>query len=306
MQEADKFERVVRRIDAESTLVRAWALTGGISAQVTALEIERQNGRTHKLIVRRHGAIDFAHNPGIAADEFRLLQMLQTADIAAPAPHLLDESGEIFPSPYLVMEFIEGEPNFAPTDSADLTPQLAAHLAAIHHIDGAHYDLSFLPNITEQFTRRLRQRPAKFDDSLSEERIRAALEPVWPPQPHNPPALLHGDYWPGNVLWKDGQLAAVIDWEDAALGDPLADVANARLELLFFFGPDALRDFTRHYLAEAPIDIANLPYWDLCVALRPIVPFARMFPDEATANTMRERHTWFVDRALEAVAGRSG
>jgi aminoglycoside phosphotransferase (APT) family kinase protein len=36
-------------------------------------------------------------------------------------------------------------------------------------------------------------------------------------------SLLHGDYWPDNTLWRDGRLVCVIDWEDAALGDPLAD-----------------------------------------------------------------------------------
>ena len=35
-----------------------------------------------------------------------------------------------------------------------------------------------------------------------------------------PHRLLHGDYWPGNVLWQQGRLAAVLDWEDAALGGP--------------------------------------------------------------------------------------
>ena len=110
--------------------------------------------------------------------------------------------------------------------------------------------------------------------------------------------LLHGDYWPGNVLWKDGALAAVIDWEDAARGDPLGDLANARLELLFFFGPDAPADFTRRYLAASPIDTTDLPSWDLAVALRPIVPFTTMFPDEPTARTMRARHRWFVEQAL--------
>jgi aminoglycoside phosphotransferase (APT) family kinase protein len=39
--------------------------------------------------------------------------------------------------------------------------------------------------------------------------------------------LLHGDFWPGNALWRDGALVAILDWEDAAIGDPLADVANA-------------------------------------------------------------------------------
>ena len=61
----------------------------------------------------------------------------------------------------------------------------------------------------------------------------------------NLPALLHGDYWPGNVLWEDGRLAAIIDWEDASVGDPLVDVSNARLEILWVFGP-SVEEFTRH------------------------------------------------------------
>ena len=59
--------------------------------------------------------------------------------------------------------------------------------------------------------------------------------------------LLHGDFWPGNILWRYGQLVAVIDWEDAALGDPLADVANSRLEILWAFGIDAMQSFTHYY-----------------------------------------------------------
>lgn len=301
MQEIEQFQRVVARLDPNATLVRVVPLTGGISAQVTALEIERTDGQTQKLVVRRHGPIDLAHNPQIAADEFRLLQILQAASIAAPTPYFLDASCEIFPTPYLVMEYIEGETDFAPTDLHDQVRQLASQLAAIHRIDGAHHDLSFLRDMTEMFTQRLSQRPARLDDSLSEGRIRDALTPVWPRSLRNAPVLLHGDYWPGNILWQDGELAAVIDWEDVAFGDPLADLANARLELLFFYGPDATHDFTRHYLAEAAIDVTNLPYWDLCVALRPIAPFNKMFPDEATATTMRARHTSFVERALEAI-----
>jgi aminoglycoside phosphotransferase (APT) family kinase protein len=36
----------------------------------------------------------------------------------------------------------------------------------------------------------------------------------------------------------------VLDWEDAAIGDPLADVANVRLELLWARGIEAMEPFT--------------------------------------------------------------
>jgi hypothetical protein len=37
----------------------------------------------------------------------------------------------------------------------------------------------------------------------------------------NPPTLLRGDCWPGNLLWQHDQLVAIIDWEDAATREPL-------------------------------------------------------------------------------------
>jgi hypothetical protein len=62
----ERFEALAGRIEPGSTLLRTWELKGGVSAQVTAFEIERPNGRTERLIVRRHGAADLKRNPHIA------------------------------------------------------------------------------------------------------------------------------------------------------------------------------------------------------------------------------------------------
>jgi hypothetical protein len=94
-QEDKKFERVVRRIEPQSRLLRAWGLKGGVSARVTALEIERPDGHTQKMIVRQHGEVDRKHNPRIAADEFRLLQLLRSAGLAVPvAEWVADDAAE--------------------------------------------------------------------------------------------------------------------------------------------------------------------------------------------------------------------
>ena len=53
-----KFELVVQKIEPQSKLLRTWELKGGVSAQVTALEIEKLNGHTQKMIVRLHGEVD--------------------------------------------------------------------------------------------------------------------------------------------------------------------------------------------------------------------------------------------------------
>lgn len=79
---------------------------------------------------------------------------------------------------------------------------------------------------------------------------------------------LHGDFWPGNVLWQDGRLAAVIDWEDACCSDPPSDLAISRLDLLWIWGLEAMDTFSADYLARTAIDTTHLPYWDLWAALR--------------------------------------
>ena len=42
-------------------------------------------------------------------------------------------------------------------------------------------------------------------------------------------SILHGDFHPGNVLVANGSVAGVIDWPNAGLGEPAADVATTRV-----------------------------------------------------------------------------
>lgn len=297
------FERVAQRIEPQGKLLRAWELKGGISAHITALEIESVNGYKKNVVVRRHGEHDLQGNPQIAADECKLLQELHTLGLAVPRLYDLDQSCEIFPTPYLVMEYIGGQPEFIPPQMDDFLAQCVTHLTSIHRIDHTQLGLSFLPRQEQRCSARLRERPAHLDESLDEGRIRDVLETIWPIPQHNHSVLLHGDFWPGNLLWKDGRLMAVIDWEDAALGDPLTDIAISRLELLWAFSNEVMQDFTRRYQALTACDLTSLPYWDLWAALRPVGQLADWAEhDTAREQSMREGHGWFVAQALEKLS----
>lgn len=272
------FEKLVEEIYPQSKLLRYWTLQGGVSAQVTALEIEQPDGQQKRLVVRQHGAADLAQNPNIAVDEFTLLHHLKSAGLPVPTPYFADNV-------CIVVEFIDGATEFTPD-----VHQLAAQLVRIHSVE----PLPFLPSKT------LNPRPAVMDEALDEGRIRDVLDSVWPLPQVNKPVLLHGDYWPGNVMWKDGRIAAVIDWEDAAVGDPLMDVANARLELLWAAGVEAMETFTAHYQQLMPdLDFTHLPYWDLFAALKPMGRLHEWAGDAVTEQKMRDGHRLFVSRAFE-------
>ena len=306
---AAKFAQVVQKIAPQSKLLRTWVLPGGISAQLTALAVLLPTGQIQKMVVRQPGARAIQHNPQAAADEFKLLQAMQSAGVTTPAPYLLDQSGEIFAAPYIVMEYMEGQPDFAPAQIDDCVRQIATQLAKIHRVDLSMLDLPFLPQQTVTSAQAFKARPATLDESLDEGQIRAILEAAWPLPPLNQPALLHGDFWPGNLLWQAGQLVAVVDWEDAAVGNPLTDFAISRLDILWIFGRDAMHEFTRHYQAVATLDFTQLPYWDLSAALRPagrIAEWAAGWPvlgrSDITEQTMRAGHGWFITQAFAQLA----
>jgi aminoglycoside phosphotransferase (APT) family kinase protein len=245
---------LVRRVAPGAKLVRAWEPEGGISAQVTACELERADGGTEKLIVRRHGAADLARNPRIAEDELRLLELLQAAGVPALRPRLAAPGA-------IVVEHVDGEVDAAPAGQAEFLGPFVAALVTIHRVETS--GLSFLP---ERMLTDVRARPGE-PEALR--RIRDDLASASPLPRRNRPVLLHGDYWPGNTLWREGRLVAVLDWEDAAVGDPLADVANARLELLWARDAEAKEEFTRRYRALVPeVDFTDLSYWDQWAELR--------------------------------------
>ncbi len=305
---AQQLSELLRAARPTWRLVRAWPLPGATSSQVSAIEAESTDGQRTTLVLRQYGPANVKSDPHAAETEYRLLQLLSAAGQPVPRPYLADESGAILPGPFLLQELIEGAPVEDPADLTDFTGQLATALAGVHDCGLARAEVGFLADVRDHFARKLGTRPANPDSYLSETKVRAALEAAWPPAPVNQPVVLHGDFWPGNVLWRDGRLAGIIDWEDALFGDPLADLAITRLEISWFFGTAASQSLTDRYLMLRPeVDTATLPLWDLRAALRACgfnmqtwgLPPARL-------ASMRSAHRVFIESALGRLAGNAG
>ena len=268
MDDLTPFVELAARLAPGGQLVRAWPLRGGVSAQVHGLELTRSDGSVQRLVVRDVGA-DWKNAAGVTA-QFRVLEALHARGFPVPEPRFLDAEASTLPKPGFVMALVEGT-----TDVPELNvalPQMADVLAQIHALDPESLRLPEL------------------------ERLEA-------PRPGLPrcarASLLHGDYWPGNIIWRDDALVAVLDWEDVAIGDPLADLAGARLELLWRYDHDVMSKFAELYFARNPMDATALPHWEIYVGEAAAASMANWGLEPAVEREMRARAERFVADARQ-------
>ena len=178
-----------------------------------------------------------AHDVG---REFRILSALHArSDVPVPAPLAECTDPAVTGGPFYVMAFVDGAILRTPGDSAplpaDVHRRAAASLVdvqiAFHGLDVDAVGLGDLARTrTGYVARQLRRWKTQVDDARVREQpvldeVHTALASTVPPD-SGPPGLVHGDYrFDNTVLGPDGSVVAVLDWELATLGDPVADVA---------------------------------------------------------------------------------
>ncbi|WP_168207419.1 phosphotransferase family protein [Microlunatus elymi] len=296
-----RFLPVARRVAPEARLRGVRRLLGGMSAEITVLELEHPDGRAEGLVVREYGTKNLAADRHPAGTETELLRQLADHGLPVPTPRYADDTGDLLGGPFCVIDFIDADPP-PPTWSAAVADQFVELLAQLHRLPPGPA-LDRLGRYADKVDRWLAAAPEQPDESMRETLIRNRLGAWWPRHNEHPARILHGDIWPGNTLWHGNRMVVAIDWEDAAVGDPRSDLANLRMELVWAYGVDAAEDFTRRYAAAraGELDLDGLPYWDLVAARRPVGRLGEWGLDPRRLDRHLARFQGFVDRALDRI-----
>lgn len=252
---------------------------------MTALTVQDSDGAQRDVVVRRKAATPNVGDGGVT-QEFALMTWLAGRGFVVPEPLMLDTSLTRLPTPYLVMPLVLGTTDVADNAMDSALRQMARFLVRLHAVDIATSDLPPLPARENPVVELPRYLPSR----LSGIELPSSFTP-------SRTGLCHGDFWPGNVIWQDGTLAAVIDWEDAAIGDPLSDLAQCRLELLWRYGELAMTTFTEAYLAGRNINLNALAIWELFVAASGTAHMHLWDLDAQVEAAMRAKAQAFMDKA---------
>ncbi len=169
--------------------------------------------------------------------EYRVLSALRDTPVRAPRPILSCADPAVIGVPFYLMEVVEGvvirealPAAFDPPARRGLGYEMIDALAELHVLD---YEAAGLGGLgrpagytARQVARWTKQWAVMQTRELPDiEAVREWLEASVPSA--TPTGLVHGDYKMDNVVFADrppARLRAILDWELATLGDPLADL----------------------------------------------------------------------------------
>ncbi len=217
-------------------------------------DLQVRQGQFHIVVMGADRVVCLPRTPA-AADRLparaAVLHALAGLGLGFRTPEPLSQGGAsgTGEAPFLVLSRIPGQPLEADAlndahviDS--VATQYAALLSGLARAGADETVREVIPQAPEDHWRRFAEdvRAELFQlmsgsGQLRAERELAALDGL----PHVTHAVVHGDLGAENVLWEwaDGlpRLSGVLDWDDAALGDPAEDLAAISAS----YGPELLK-----------------------------------------------------------------
>jgi aminoglycoside phosphotransferase (APT) family kinase protein len=255
-----------------------------------------------------------AHDMG---REYRVLKAVHPHFPEAPKALAFCEDTSVIGAPFFLMERRHGTilRDRAPANPRRVSETFLDCLIRLHAIDISREELSVLGRPEGFLERQVRGWAGRWYAAQTEpsplmDEIVAWLSGYIPPQQR--PTLIHNDYKLDNVILNAGEerIEAVLDWEMATLGDPLADLG---LTLCYWTNPStapALTSGEAWYSREEIIaryaeatgrDMTKMVYYEVLGIFKLAVILQQIFFRYQRGQTNDERFRDFDTRVRELI-----
>lgn len=275
-------EWLAERVEVEQPLTYERVGLGQSNLTYLATDV-----RGRRLVLRRPPMGEILASAHDVAREHRILSALQDTRVPLPVVHGLCEDPAVADRPVLVVSFVDGLVLDDRADAERLSAaarhavglSLAETLARIHAVDLEEVGLADLASRKSYAARQLRRWAGQWELSRTRElgeldRLTTRLHGLEPAP--GEVALVHGDSHLRNIIIDpdDAQVWAILDWELATLGDPLADLGTLlaywpqegdpptmRFDVSTLPGFATRTELVEHYVEVSGRDVSDLPFW---------------------------------------------
>jgi len=273
----------------------------------------RNGGGQTRYYIRGNRGPSFEYNSIYSLDrEARLLKVLKSHGI--PVPAVVAESS----NPYaVIMEFVDGQDDFTLiTDQRERDEygrQFGEIMAKWHAIPvGEFAKIGFpVPRTGEEYlVQDLEVWEKGCFPHLKEPVPLVTFACQWlrrnPPAPPQRPVLAQGDTGPGQFIFKDGRIKAVVDWELAFVGDPMNELARIRTRDMWYPTgklPKWFQCYSKY--SGTPLELDKIRYYSViammttALALGPVAQ--RLDPRDVHAEWIAEE-IWSKRATIECLA----
>ena len=214
---------------------------GGASNPTFLLVTQGVHGAVRRYVLRKKPPGVLLASAHQVDREYAAMRALRATNVPVPNARILCQDAAIIGTDFYVMDFVPGRilmdaslPGVSALDRAAIYDDFGAALARLHQVDFAAVGLSewarpgdFIDRQISRFTKQYRA--AETDPIAAMEALIEELPKAAPPDRRT--AIVHGDFKLGNMIFHptEPRLMAVLDWELATVGDPLADLAFSAL-----------------------------------------------------------------------------
>lgn len=188
-----------------------------------------------RFVLRRPPLGELSASANDVVREARVLSTLGGTELPVPEVLAICEDPEVIGAPFFLAEFVPGHvlttrlpQGWDAATAGRAAGGAIAALAALHRIDLKASGLDAFGAPSGYLERQLRRFSGLLEQNATRplpqlERVATWLDDNLPPS--RAVAFVHGDYRLGNlILGEEGGVTAILDWEMATTGDPLADL----------------------------------------------------------------------------------
>ncbi len=264
-----------REFAGEDTLevVSATVASRGFSKKTMLVELRGTRALPAEVVLRIDQPFNYLGTT--VCDEYPALRHIFGHGVCVPEPLALEATGSVLGLPFIVFRKVPGAPignNFiSPPRNAAQIAELAGHLAKLHAAlwkgvqpsRGGENVMQNLDLEIEKYYRDWRECGAVcpiIEAAFHWVKLNRALG-------DGPAALVHNDFNYNNILFHDGRVSAIVDWEFVYIGTPAADLSYFHYSAE---NVDSFENFLRAYAAAGGTvpDRRTLDFYILWGALR--------------------------------------